>query len=192
MTWQPLILAICPATEPVAPAAPETTTVSPATGRPTSSRPKSQSWGAVELVLVDGALNGGGYCGVLGVGKIDRRHGRSLSRSLVVTRPSIPVTPTAAMAIPTAAILFIMAAPAITAGTGRRDGPLMAAASIGAPAATMAAIVAATGCTSPSGGSQYVPAPLGGPGLGNREKGCDAPRRHHPGRRPRAHDRDGV
>src|SRR5687767_10984696 len=36
----PLIFAICPTTRPVAPAAPETSTVSPAAGRPTSSRPK--------------------------------------------------------------------------------------------------------------------------------------------------------
>jgi hypothetical protein len=53
----------------------------------------------------------------------------------------------------------------------------------------MAAIVAATGCTSPSGGSQYVPAPLGGPGLGKGAMPRDA---HHPGRRPRAHDRASV
>ena len=38
----------------------------------------------------------------------------------------------------------------------------------------MAAIVAATGCTSPSGGSQYVPAPLGGPGLGKDAMPRDA------------------
>src|SRR4029077_16699599 len=38
---QPLILAIWPTTMPVAPAAPETTTVSPALGWPTSSRPKN-------------------------------------------------------------------------------------------------------------------------------------------------------
>src|SRR5215203_7289363 len=37
---QPAILAICPTAEPTAPAAVETTTVSPARGRPTSSRPK--------------------------------------------------------------------------------------------------------------------------------------------------------
>ena len=40
MTWQPLILAICPATLPTAPAAPDTTTVSPSLSRPVSSRPK--------------------------------------------------------------------------------------------------------------------------------------------------------
>ena len=40
ITRQPLILAICPATEPVAPAAPEMTTVSPSLGSPTSSKPK--------------------------------------------------------------------------------------------------------------------------------------------------------
>src|SRR5262245_51146250 len=37
---QPLIFAICPTTDPVAPAAPETTTVSPSLGRPTSRSPK--------------------------------------------------------------------------------------------------------------------------------------------------------
>src|SRR5260370_690667 len=37
---QPLIFAICPTTMPVAPAAPETTTVSPALACPTSSSPK--------------------------------------------------------------------------------------------------------------------------------------------------------
>src|ERR1700675_332482 len=37
---QPWIFAIWPTMDPVAPAAPETTTVSPALGRPTSSRPK--------------------------------------------------------------------------------------------------------------------------------------------------------
>ena len=40
ITWQPRILAIWPATDPVAPAAPETTTVSPACGFPMSSNPK--------------------------------------------------------------------------------------------------------------------------------------------------------
>ena len=40
ITRQPLILAICPTTEPVAPAAPETTTVSAAFGSPISSNPK--------------------------------------------------------------------------------------------------------------------------------------------------------
>src|SRR6266850_6793833 len=40
MTRQPLILAIWPATEPVAPAAPDTTTVSPALTWPTSVIPK--------------------------------------------------------------------------------------------------------------------------------------------------------
>ena len=39
-TRHPLIRAIWPATEPVAPAAPDTTTVSPAFGLPTSSSPK--------------------------------------------------------------------------------------------------------------------------------------------------------
>ena len=39
-TRQPLILAIWPTTWPTAPAAAETTTVSPATGRPISSSPK--------------------------------------------------------------------------------------------------------------------------------------------------------
>lgn len=39
-TRQPWIFAICPTAEPVAPAAPETTTVSPAFGRPTSRSPK--------------------------------------------------------------------------------------------------------------------------------------------------------
>ena len=40
ITRHPFILAICPAIEPVAPAAPEITTVSPSLGPPTSSRPK--------------------------------------------------------------------------------------------------------------------------------------------------------
>jgi len=40
MTRQPLIRAIWPATLPTAPAAAETTTVSPALARPTSSSPK--------------------------------------------------------------------------------------------------------------------------------------------------------
>ena len=40
MTRQPAIFAIWAAAEPVAPAAPETTTVSPGFGRPTSRRPK--------------------------------------------------------------------------------------------------------------------------------------------------------
>ena len=40
MARQPLILAIWPTTLPTAPAAPETTTVSPAFSRPVSSRPK--------------------------------------------------------------------------------------------------------------------------------------------------------
>jgi hypothetical protein len=39
-TRQPLIFAIWPTSPPTAPAAPETTTVSPALGLPTSSRPK--------------------------------------------------------------------------------------------------------------------------------------------------------
>ena len=39
-TRAPAILAICPATEPVAPAAAETTTVSPSFGRPMSVMPK--------------------------------------------------------------------------------------------------------------------------------------------------------
>ena len=39
-TRQPLILAIWPTVWPTAPAAPETTTVSPAFGWPTSIRPK--------------------------------------------------------------------------------------------------------------------------------------------------------
>src|SRR5437762_1484297 len=37
---QPLILAICPTTLPTDPAAPDTTTVCPGSGRPTSSSPK--------------------------------------------------------------------------------------------------------------------------------------------------------
>ena len=37
---QPLIRAICPTTLPTAPAAPDTTTVWPGSGRPTSSSPK--------------------------------------------------------------------------------------------------------------------------------------------------------
>ena len=40
ITRQPFSFAICAATMPVAPAAPETTTVSPAIGRPISRRPK--------------------------------------------------------------------------------------------------------------------------------------------------------
>jgi len=40
ITRQPLILAICPATLPTAPAAPDTTTVSPSLAFPVSSRPK--------------------------------------------------------------------------------------------------------------------------------------------------------
>ena len=40
MTVHPLILAICPAIDPVEPAAPDTKTVSPSSGWPTSSRPK--------------------------------------------------------------------------------------------------------------------------------------------------------
>ena len=39
-TRAPAILAICPATDPVAPAAAETTTVSPSFGRPMSVMPK--------------------------------------------------------------------------------------------------------------------------------------------------------
>lgn len=39
-TWQPLILVICPTSEPTAPAAPETKTVSPDLGWPMSRRPK--------------------------------------------------------------------------------------------------------------------------------------------------------
>ena len=40
ITRQPWIFAICPAADPVAPAAPEMTTVSPTFGRPTSRSPK--------------------------------------------------------------------------------------------------------------------------------------------------------
>ena len=40
MTRQPLILAICPATLPTAPAAPDTTTVSPSLAFPVSSSAK--------------------------------------------------------------------------------------------------------------------------------------------------------
>ncbi len=39
-TRQPLILAICPTMLPTAPAAPDTTTVSPSRSSPVSSRPK--------------------------------------------------------------------------------------------------------------------------------------------------------
>jgi len=39
-TLQPMILPICPATDPTAPAAPDTTTGSPSFGCATSSMPK--------------------------------------------------------------------------------------------------------------------------------------------------------